>query len=995
MSAPQEFDTAKETFDSVDHFVDALDADMIHNKTKDNDGNIDTTTTTTTTTTSTTTNAQDTGAVSTAPTDDTSSSNNNKDNDIATNNNEDTTDSTDGLDKKTDVQNNDINKEESISNGNNTNVSTISPADSNTVSTKIPSLNETTTISNDIDSTDATIASTNDASSVTTPASPTNNTKNTSDPDNIDSNKTNDTENKKLVKKFWTGMRFYINDAQDAHDNVNDAKLLVRLISDNGGEVLDKLPDINDPSTATSSGNLLVVSPYNDTNLVTVSPTYIKACVQSNTLLNYQNYLVPFDKNRISNNEKKEDNEQNGTSNSSEDPENQSDESFDTNVHANNILSNDNLNSAVAIATTTATGAATTTSTTTADTGIPTTNSTNTDSLPSNNDNKVNPNDKDKTPSIATFKQDENSAKADMQSELSMVDTSDSNNNSLKHTPLPPNFSSHKNIFSEDEDQFILDVVRKNPTRRSTHTLFEEISRFMPNHTGNSIRHRYRGYLSKRLDFVYQVDKNGKLVRDERGNLIKTNVLPPSLKRKFTADEDYGLAIAIKKQFYRDAFQVDPESGSSLISHQETAVDIAKRNMTMDPHHVPGNEPSFKDFRVYGRRGPVAREFFKTYAELVPTHTESAWRDRFRKFLLVFGIDAYIDYYEECKAIGKEPEPLKNMTVRKKKRGDLTPGNYNSSLKRVASDSEPVFDPMSSKRRHYMESTEPELIKVDKNTGTIDATTDMVSNNSNNTMSNTGVSLDNKDINSTGHHEGKLTSTEPHVTLEQTPFGETAHHKSVSAGTISENNKNKTPQRKTTEDYDNELLDEETRNFISSLKDDLNKINNNLPFEYPPDIAEAIRTDYAMEEMKFDTIDPDTIQWPPKIASMDLFLPKFFQLESTRDFMKRVNDVISRDYEPSQAEMLVQNLADECGIRRNFCTAMLTSLSGDLMVIPRYFLNMFQTNTNPPSNVPGIWTASDDAMLRKGGPHELQELEKKHGSGRIEMRKRFIETALI
>lgn len=928
MSAPQEFDTAKETFDPVDHFVDALDNDVLQNK--DNVNNIDINNNTAT--------AAD--AVATTPASDTSNSTTNI-NTTTTTNTTNTTDSNNSLGNGTTVQNN---------TGGNISTNEVNDVASNTD----PSLNEsTTTSSNILDST------------ITASVPNTTNTETT--------NNTN--SNKKTFKKFWEGMKFYINDAQDAHDNMNDAKLLVRLIADNGGKILDKLPDVNDPSN--SNSNLLVVSPYNDTNLITVSPTYIKACVQSNTLLNYQNYLVPFDKNRISNNSKKEIDEPNDTPNNED---RQSDESFDSNVAANNILSNDNLDAAEAVA-----NASTVTATITG-----TNASANTDSMTTNNENTLNPNDKHNTQSMDTFKQDGSSVKADVESELSMVDTNGSNNDSLKSTPLPTNFSSHKNTFSEDEDQFILDVVRKNPTRRSTHTLYEEISRFMPNHTGNSIRHRYRGYLSKRLDFVYQVDKSGKLVRDEQGNLIKTDILPPSLKRKFTADEDYGLAIAIKKQFYRDTFQVDPESGSSLISNQETAVDIAKRNITLDPHHVPGNEPSFKEFRVYGRRGPVAREFFKTYAESVPTHTESAWRDRFRKFLLVFGIDAYIDYYEECKTIGKEPEPLKNMTVRRKKRGDMTPGNYNSSLKRATSAVETTIDPMSSKRRHYMESTEPELIKVEQNAGK-----NVISNNGNNNMVNSDLSLESKVINSTNGHDGKLVSGEPHVALEQTPFGEAADNKSVTAGSVPENNKIKPSQRKTTEDYDNELLDEETRNFISSLKDDLNKINNNLPFEYPPDIAEAIRTDYAMEEMKYDTIDPDTIPWPPKIASMDLFLPKFFQLESTREFMKKVNDVISRDYEPSQAEVLVQNLADECGIRRNFCTAMLTSLSGDLMVIPRYFLNMFQTDTNPPANVPGIWTASDDAMLRKGGPRELEELEKKHGSGRIEMRKRFIETALI
>lgn len=131
----------------------------------------------------------------------------------------------------------------------------------------------------------------------------------------------------------------------------------------------------------------------------------------------------------------------------------------------------------------------------------------------------------------------------------------------------------------------------------------------MPNHTGNSIRHRFRVYLSKRLEYVYEVDKFGKLVRDDDGNLIKTKVLPPSIKRKFSADEDYTLAIAVKKQFYRDLFQIDPDTGRSLITDEDTPTAIARRNMTMDPNHVPGSEPNFAAYRTQSRRGRLHENF--------------------------------------------------------------------------------------------------------------------------------------------------------------------------------------------------------------------------------------------------------------------------------------------------------------------------------------------------------------------------------------------------
>ncbi|CAI4049561.1 hypothetical protein SKDZ_14G1110 [Saccharomyces kudriavzevii ZP591] len=697
-------------------------------------------------------------------------------------------------------------------------------------------------------------------------------------------------------------MKFYLNRDADAHDSLNDVDQLARLIRANGGEVLDSKP--KEPKE-----NVFIVSPYNHTNLPTVTPTYIKACCQSNSLLNMDNYLVPYDNFREVVDSRLQDepnsNSRNDSNSNSNDPAGPKIEGVSENSNSATEVPNkgkvvvdakqqarlqeqaqllrQHVSSAASMA-----------------------SSGNNDlvqieqphaDISNNNNSNVDDAEND------LLAQDNNGQ---------ATDEGDSSFQAQRPMMSRGTLTSHnKASFTDEEDEFILDVVRKNPTRRTTHTLYDEISHYVPNHTGNSIRHRFRVYLSKRLEYVYEVDKFGKLVRDDDGNLIKTKVLPPSIKRKFSADEDYTLAIAVKKQFYRDLFQIDPDTGRSLITDEDTPTAIARRNMTMDPNHVPGNEPNFAAYRTQSRRGPIAREFFKHFAEEHPTHTENAWRDRFRKFLLAYGIDDYISYYEAEKAQNREPEPMKNLTNRPKRPGVPTPGNYNSAAKRA---------------RTY----------------------------------------------------GSQRNAQPTANA--------ASANAAAAAAAAASNSYAIPE--------NELLDEDTMNFISSLKNDLSNISNSLPFEYPHEIAEAIRSDFSNEDI-YDNIDPDTISFPPKIATTDLFLPLFFHFGSTRQFMDKLHDVISGDYEPSQAEKLVQDLCDETGIRKNFSTSILTCLSGDLMVFPRYFLNMFKDSVNPPPNVPGIWTREDDESLKDNDQEQIRKLVKKHGTGRMEMRKRFFEKDLL
>ncbi|KAL6944231.1 hypothetical protein ACO0RG_000961 [Hanseniaspora osmophila] len=262
-----------------------------------------------------------------------------------------------------------------------------------------------------------------------------------------------------------------------------------------------------------------------------------------------------------------------------------------------------------------------------------------------------------------------------------------------------------KSSFSPEEDELILAYVRKNPKLRNTHSLYHRIAQVMKNHTGNSVRYRYRKALAGRLDYVYEVDETGALLRDENGDFIKTAVLPKQLKSSYKAEEDYILCLAVKKQFYSDIYHVDPdyvdikEQQESLLSQQkqneepqksnelenpialpdgkdssnnsneqvsrteEPAYDTAYLNDILD-HDQLNNIPSFNNFKIGNKRGPLKRNFFKNFQDVYPAHTESSWRDRFRKFCIPYGLDDYIAYYEGCLAENIEPEPIKNMTTK-------------------------------------------------------------------------------------------------------------------------------------------------------------------------------------------------------------------------------------------------------------------------------------------------------------------------------------------
>ncbi|CAI8507603.1 unnamed protein product [Pichia kudriavzevii] len=197
----------------------------------------------------------------------------------------------------------------------------------------------------------------------------------------------------------------------------------------------------------------------------------------------------------------------------------------------------------------------------------------------------------------------------------------------IKNPNPQPKRKSKK--FTPEEDEFILDLVRRNPHLRSTHTFFARISQLAPlsDHTGNSIRYRYRKVLAPQMDYVYEIDPvSGKPKIDPKTNApIEVTEIPSLIKSQYTSEEDYQLCkhiLAYKKG----------------------------------------------DLVLYGKKkheiSQIPEAVFQELNERNPRHSAMSWRDRYRKFAAKFGIRRYIEYYEDCLKKNISPEPMKNMSSR-------------------------------------------------------------------------------------------------------------------------------------------------------------------------------------------------------------------------------------------------------------------------------------------------------------------------------------------
>lgn len=241
-------------------------------------------------------------------------------------------------------------------------------------------------------------------------------------------------------------------------------------------------------------------------------------------------------------------------------------------------------------------------------------------------------------------------------------------------------------LFTKEEDELIKEYVRRNPHLKNSHSLYDHIAKTLKNHTGNSIRRRFFNKLEKEIDFYYAVDdETGELVYDSAGNAVVRNGSPETQKSKFTAEEDYSISLLLKCHFY---LSLNPDTEGTIDRYDIEALDKIEKeyyetnlipdgmNNLSDKNIVPSNSdiqccnngkvvdwnPDFAQFRCNGTSGPLRKEILQRLVIRFPNHSMKSWRERYNKFLKPYGIDRFIYYYNKCRILKIDAEPITGLT---------------------------------------------------------------------------------------------------------------------------------------------------------------------------------------------------------------------------------------------------------------------------------------------------------------------------------------------
>lgn len=194
--------------------------------------------------------------------------------------------------------------------------------------------------------------------------------------------------------------------------------------------------------------------------------------------------------------------------------------------------------------------------------------------------------------------------------------------------------------FDAEADAYILEQVRMKPRFRTSHKFFEELAHhsLLEGHTGNSVRSRFRAHLEHKLQYVFKTDDFDNLVLDEEGNRIAIPVnLAKTIKNRFSAEDDFHLC-------------------DDIVNHVLS---------TQDPEQLKFADGQYnKDGYLNENKFSVLISFFDDYARHNPQHSSLSWRDRYRKFARVYGLQKYRDYYLRELKSKDGPQPMKNLTSR-------------------------------------------------------------------------------------------------------------------------------------------------------------------------------------------------------------------------------------------------------------------------------------------------------------------------------------------
>lgn len=469
--------------------------------------------------------------------------------------------------------------------------------------------------------------------------------------------------------------------------------------------------------------------------------------------------------------------------------------------------------------------------------------------------------------------------------------------------------------FTKPEDEFILDLVRRNPNLRSTHSFFERISQFLPlaGHTGNSIRYRFRKILSKEMKYYYLVDPltNELKIDQETNEPIKIYETPSLIKSQYTAEEDLFLCKSV----------LDYING-------KTFPHIKRKRLNVS----------------------IPEIVYQNISNEMSNHSALSYRDRYRKFACKYGLQNYIDYYENCLKEGTTPNPMKNLSSRTDRKG--VPRQMFSEA--IVDDTNIDDDNDDDNDDENVNEVQPTNEKIE--TSKEKLTTEPLKKK---------LKLDTSKI--------KLEDPDSSVAVAAAAIANVSEQLPKPRKKKSK----KKPSKATTDDQlpKENIIEEPTTGTNIFEEDIVNIVKSELVDNDVVDVVDddnEIREDEGLMDYKqLLEIDPEPLKNRQLNPDIDVIINNVSQcfdsfVDGTPyDIFKDLNDSTG-----ISMLWLTYWFDCSCGMLQTFYEAIIHYLqSGDLIL----------------ENVSGFWTEKDDELLKKD-PNNL-ELLKLHGEESVEKRK--------
>jgi len=215
----------------------------------------------------------------------------------------------------------------------------------------------------------------------------------------------------------------------------------------------------------------------------------------------------------------------------------------------------------------------------------------------------------------------------DVRSGSHVEDDGTFNSNDLQVTPSTIAASSATAVFprrhgikyfTPEEDAFLLEEIRKRPWLGFRgHQIYKEIAAMdffrKRGRSYSSLRERIRT-LKYHVGYVYKATDDHKLLVDENGNYVRTYLIK-GRTTSFTAADDFALCKVIYQK--------------------------------LNPYEKPNGFETVL----------FPTNFFEKFCHIFVQHTSESWRQRFKNYLLIFGIKNYLKYYIVQKKQGLDPRP--------------------------------------------------------------------------------------------------------------------------------------------------------------------------------------------------------------------------------------------------------------------------------------------------------------------------------------------------